>query len=236
MDNYTSLKQECYEANMLLPKLGLVVYTFGNVSAADRSAGVLAIKPSGVPYETLKWRDMVIVSIEKGCVIDGSLRPSSDTETHAVLYRNFDNIGGIAHTHSIYAAAWAQALKSVPVYGTTHADHLVCDIPCTEIMGDEKIKGGYEEETGYQIVDKFKNSCLNPDEVEMVLVASHGPFTWGKSADKAVYNSKVLEELCKMALFTQQLDDSAKRMKNSLIQKHYERKHGLNAYYGQGNK
>ncbi len=229
---YNELKKECYEANMRLPELGLVVYTFGNVSAADRRQGVFAIKPSGVPYEELNWQDMVIVDFENK-VVDGSFRPSSDTPTHAVLYKHFDGIGGIAHTHSAHAAAWAQACRAVPVYGTTHADHLACAIPCTGVMPDDRIAGDYEVETGIQIVDVFQAQKLNPSEVQMVLVACHGPFTWGKSAAQAVYNSRILEELCRMALLTEQVNGAATPMKAALIQKHYERKHGKNAYYGQ---
>ncbi len=232
MDKYKSLKQECYEANMQLPKLGLVIYTFGNVSCIDRSAGVYAIKPSGVNYDKMTWQDIVILDLDDK-VINGSMRPSSDAKTHTVLYNAFDNIGGIVHTHSTCATAWSQAGRSVPLYGTTHADHLACDIPCTEIMEDESIKGDYEKETGYQILNAFKTQNLNPDEVQMVLVAGHGPFSWGTDAIKAVYNSKVLEELCQMALLTENISPDAKRLKTALIRKHYNRKHGKNAYYGQ---
>ncbi|MFA6714794.1 MAG: L-ribulose-5-phosphate 4-epimerase [Victivallaceae bacterium] len=232
MDKYKSLKQEAYEANMQLPELGLVIYTFGNVSAIDRRSGVFAIKPSGVPYDELNWRDLVVMDVD-GQTVEGKLRPSSDAATHAVLYRSFEFAGGIAHTHSAYAASWAQTGKDVPVYGTTHADHLACDVPCTEVMSDEKINGDYERETGRQIVERFERGQLDPAKVGMVLVAAHGPFTWSANAAKAVYNSRVLEEICKMALFTRQLDGSVKRIKNSLLRKHYERKHGANAYYGQ---
>ncbi len=231
-DKYKYLKQECYEANMLLPKLDLVIYTFGNVSCIDRDAGVYAIKPSGLEYETMKWQNIVIVDLENK-VVDGNLRPSSDTPTHTVLYNAFENIGGIVHTHSTYAVAWAQARRSVPLYGTTHADHLACPIPCTKVMANDRIQGDYEKETGYQILDTFEEKRLNPTEVEMVLVASHGPFTWGKSAEKAVYNSKVLEELCRMATLTERINPQATPMKHALIEKHYQRKHGKNAYYGQ---
>ncbi len=226
---YKSLKEICYRANMELSKLDLVIYTFGNVSAVDREKGVFAIKPSGVAYEALEPEDMVIVSLENGQVVEGRLRPSSDTNTHLVLYNTYKNIGGICHTHSTYAVAWAQAARSVPVYGTTHADHLAADIPCTEFMPDACIANDYETETGKQIT----RLDLNPEEIEMVLVAGHGPFTWGKDAAKAVYNGKVLEELCKMALFTEQINPEVKRLKNSLINKHYQRKHGKGAYYGQ---
>jgi len=229
---YSELKKECCEANMQLSRLGLVIYTFGNVSCIDRNRGVYAIKPSGMNYEKMKWQDIVIVDLENN-VADGRLRPSSDTETHTVLYREFPDIGGIVHTHSTNAAAWAQAGRSVPVYGTTHADHLAEPIPCTDFMPDDRIKNNYETETGLQIVDCFKAKKLNPDEVPMVLVAGHGPFTWGRDAASAVYHARVLEEICKMAFLTENINASVKPLKAALINKHYERKHGKNAYYGQ---
>lgn len=232
MDKYKSLKQECYEANIQLPKLGLVIYTFGNVSCIDRKEGVFAIKPSGVDYDKMTWQNIVIVNLQDN-IIDGSMRPSSDAKTHTVLYNAFEDIGGIVHTHSTYAVAWAQAKRAVPIFGTTHADHLACDIPCTKVMADENISCDYEKETGNQIINTFKVQNLNPNEVQMALVASHGPFTWGVDAAKAVYNSKVLEELCELALLTEQIAPGTECMKNSLIQKHYNRKHGKNAYYGQ---
>lgn len=215
---------------MELPKKKLVVYTFGNVSAIDREKGVFAIKPSGVPYDELKPEDMVVVDFENR-VIEGKLRYSSDTKTHTILYKNFPEIGGIVHTHSTYSVAWAQAVKPIPIFGTTHADHMPVDIPCTKIMSDKMIQGDYEVETGNQIIELFKNYSYT--EVEMVLVACHGPFTWGKTPEKAVYNSVVLEELAKMALFTLQINPNSVRLKKSLIDKHYKRKHGKNAYYGQ---
>jgi L-ribulose-5-phosphate 4-epimerase len=230
---YKELKETCYEANMELPKLGLVLYTFGNVSTVDRSRGIFAIKPSGVPYEKLRVKDIVIVDFDNN-IVNGKLRPSSDTKTHAFLYKNWDNIGGICHTHSTYAVAWAQALRDIPNFGTTHADHLISDIPCAPPMSDDLIVGDYEHNTGKQILDCFRNRNLNPAEVEMILVGSHGPFTWGKDASKAVYNSKVLEELAKMAFLTLQINPEANRLKEALIKKHFERKHGKNAYYGQG--
>jgi L-ribulose-5-phosphate 4-epimerase len=215
---------------MELPRRNLVVYTFGNVSALDRQRGVFAIKPSGVPYEELKPDQMVVVDL--GCkVVEGNLRFSSDTKTHAVLYRNFPNINGVVHTHSPYCVAWAQAMKTVPIFGTTHADHLPVAIPCTAVMDDDKIKGDYEEETGNMILETFKN--LSYKEVEMVLVACHGPFTWGKTPEKAVYNSAVAEELAKMALWTITIDPKTPQLRQAIINKHYERKHGKNAYYGQ---
>ncbi|WP_297335059.1 L-ribulose-5-phosphate 4-epimerase [Algoriphagus sp.] len=233
MSLFNTLKEECFEANMLLPKLNLVIYTFGNVSVVDRNQGVFAIKPSGVPYEVLKPADIVLVDFE-GQVIESQLRPSSDTKTHAFLYQHWEKIGGICHTHSTYAVAWAQALRDIPILGTTHADHLTADIPCAPPMADDLIQGDYEHNTGQQILDCFSAKELNPEEVEMVLVGNHGPFTWGKDAHKAVYNSGVLEELAKMAHLTLQLNPHASRLKDSLIKKHFERKHGKDAYYGQG--
>lgn len=230
---YKDLKEICYQANLELPKLGLVIYTFGNVSAVDRKAGVYAIKPSGVEYDKLRPENMVIISLETGEVVEGKLRPSSDTNTHTVLYRAFPQIGGIVHTHSTYAVGWAQAARSVPLYGTTHADHLSQDIPCTEFMADDRIANDYETETGLQIVDCFQKKNLNPNEIPMVLVAGHGPFTWGATAAKALYNAKVLEELCRMALLTERVNPNATRLKQALIDKHYNRKHGKDAYYGQ---
>ncbi|MBR4253579.1 MAG: L-ribulose-5-phosphate 4-epimerase AraD [Lentisphaeria bacterium] len=229
---FESLRKECYEANMELPKLGLVIYTFGNVSCIDRQAGVFAIKPSGVDYEKLKPEDIVIVGLD-GKIADGKLRPSSDTNTHLELYKAFPTIGGIVHTHSTFAVAWAQAARAVPLYGTTHADHLAADIPCTEFMADDRIRNDYETETGLQIIDCFEKHNLNAAEIPMALVAGHGPFTWGKNAEKAVYHARVLEELCKMAYITELVNPKVQRLKDSLIQKHYNRKHGKDAYYGQ---
>ncbi len=232
MSKYKELKRACYEANMQLPKLELVVYTFGNVSAADRNEGVFAIKPSGVAYEKLTPEDIVIVDFDN-TLVEGSMRPSSDTKTHAYLYRSWESIGGIAHTHSTYAVSWAQAQMDIPIFGTTHADHLTQDIPCAPPMSDTLIEGDYEHMTGQQILDCFADKNLSYQEVEMVLLGNHGPFTWGKNAAKAVYNSKVLEELARMAYLTLQINPNAPRLKDALINKHYERKHGKNAYYGQ---
>lgn len=229
---FESLRKECYEANMELPKLGLVIYTFGNVSCIDRQAGVFAIKPSGVDYDKLTPEDIVIVGLD-GKIADGKLRPSSDTNTHLELYKAFPSIGGIVHTHSTFAVAWAQAARAVPLYGTTHADHLAADIPCTEFMADDRIRNDYETETGLQIIDCFEKHNLNASEIPMALVAGHGPFTWGKNAAKAVYHARVLEELCKMAYITELVNPKVQRLKDSLIQKHYNRKHGKDAYYGQ---
>ena len=229
---YQELKQECYEANMQLNALNLVIYTFGNVSAVDREKGVFAIKPSGVPYEDLKPEDIVILDFDNN-VVEGEMRPSSDTKTHAFLYKNWKEIGGVAHTHATYSVAWAQAQRDVPIFGTTHADHLTTDIPCAPPMRDDLIEGNYEHNTGIQILECFKEKGLSYEEVQMVLIGNHGPFTWGKNAAKAVYNSKVLEEVSKMAFLTLQINPEAPRLKDSLIKKHYERKHGKNAYYGQ---
>jgi L-ribulose-5-phosphate 4-epimerase len=229
---YQHIKEEAYEANMQLPKLGLVLFTFGNVSAVDRSAGVFAIKPSGVPYEDLTPDKIVIVDFD-GNTVEGSLRPSSDTKTHAVLYKHWPTIGGIVHTHSTYATAWAQSQRDIPIFGTTHADHNTVDIPCAPPMDDAMIKGDYEYETGFQIMNCFKEKQLNYEEVEMILVGNHAPFTWGKTAAKAVYNSAVLETVAQMALLTEQINPKAPRLKDALIRKHFERKHGPDSYYGQ---
>jgi L-ribulose-5-phosphate 4-epimerase len=232
MSKYQALKQECYEANMQLNELKLVVYTFGNVSAVDRENGVFAIKPSGVPYEELKAEDIVIVDFDNN-IIEGSMRPSSDTKTHAYLYKNWPNIGGVAHTHATYSVAWAQAQRDIPIFGTTHADHLTKDIPCAPPMDDALIEGNYEHNTGIQILDCFEQKGLSYEEVEMILIGNHGPFAWGKNAAKAVYNSKVLEVCAEMAHLTLLINPNAPRLKDSLIKKHYERKHGKDSYYGQ---
>lgn len=234
MSKFKELKQIAYESNMRLPKLNLVLFTFGNASAVDREREVFAIKPSGVPYEELKPEDIVIVDFDAN-VVEGDMRPSSDTETHAVLYKHWENIGGIVHTHSTYGTAWAQTQQNIPIMGTTHADHLTRDIPCAPVMSDEMIKGFYEEQTGYQIINTFKDQGLSYEEVEMILIANHAPFTWGKTARKAVYNSAVLEEVAQMAYLSLQIRPDAPRLKDTLIQKHWERKHGDNAYYGQEN-
>lgn len=217
---------------MKLPELALVTYTFGNVSIVDRESKVFAIKPSGMPYERLTANDIVVLDLDCSPV-EGTLKPSSDTETHAYLYRSWPSVGSIAHTHATYSVAWSQAQKDIPIFGTTHADHLTVDVPCAKPKSDELIKGNYELNTGMQIVDCLNNRGFDPDEIEMILVGSHGPFTWGRDATKAVYNSKILEELAKMAYLTLQIDPSALRLRQTLIDKHYQRKHGKNAYYGQ---
>jgi len=229
---YSKIKQEAYEANMQLPKLNLVLFSFGNVSAADRENRVFAIKPSGVPYEDLTPDKMVIVDFD-GNTIEGDLRPSSDTLTHAVLYKHWEHIGGIVHTHSTYATSWAQSQRDIPIFGTTHADYNTVNIPCAPPMSDEMIKGNYEHETGFQIMNCFAEKGLDYKEVEMVLVGNHAPFTWGKNAAKAVHNSAVLECIAQMALLTEQINPNATRLKDALIKKHFERKHGPDSYYGQ---
>ena len=227
---HRDLKERAFAANLEIPRRGLAIYTFGNVSAFDPSRGVLAIKPSGVAYERLAVDDMVVVDLE-GRTVEGRLRPSSDTRTHIVLYRSFPGIGGIAHTHSTYATGWAQARRAIPIYGTTHADHLAEDVPCTEVLADEAAAGDYETATGHQIVSCFAGR--NPVHTPMVLVAGHGVFTWGDDADKAVYHAAVLEEIARMAFITHSLRPDAPRLSRSLVLKHFERKHGKAAYYGQ---
>lgn len=230
MSDFRQLKQTAWECNMELPRLGLVMHTFGNASTVDRSRGVAAIKPSGVPYKDLRPEDMVVVDLNNG-VVEGHLRPSSDTKTHTHLYRKFPEIAGVVHTHSPYAVAWAQAQRPVPILGTTHADHLPCAIPCTKVMTEQMIKGDYEEETGALIAGAFaKRSYV---EVPMVLVACHGPFAWGLTPEKAVYHISMLEELAKLAYITLHINPRVPALKRSLIDKHYQRKHGPNSYYGQ---
>ncbi len=233
MSNFRELKEACWRANMEIPRQKLAIYTFGNVSALDAKEAKFAIKPSGVPYDEMKPDDMVIVDMD-GNRVEGKLNPSSDTPTHAVLYRSLPGIKGIAHAHSPYAVAWAQACRPIPIYGTTHADHLFNDIPVTKVMSDKMIKGQYEEETGHQIINALKEKNLSQLDVQMILVACHGPFTWGETPDKAVYNAVVLEEIARMAYITEQINPDIKRMKAALINKHYQRKHGKEAYYGQG--
>lgn len=232
MSKYEDIKVAAYNANMQLPKLGLVLFTFGNVSAVNRKDGVFAIKPSGVPYSALTPDKIVIVDFDSK-VVEGNFRPSSDTKTHAVLYKHWEDIGGIVHTHSTYATSWAQTNRDIPLFGTTHADHTTVDIPCASPMEDKMIAGDYEYETGFQIMNCLKERGLSHEEVEMILVGNHAPFTWGSSPEKAVYNSAVLESIAQMAYLTEQIKPNASRMKNSLIRKHFERKHGPDSYYGQ---
>lgn len=232
MSRYDKIKEEAFNANMQLPRLGLVLFTFGNVSAADHGQGVFAIKPSGVPYEQLSPASMVIVDFD-GKTVEGTLRPSSDTKTHAVLYKQWKKIGGIVHTHSTYATSWAQAQRDIPILGTTHADHNTVDIPCAPPMSDSMIQGDYEFQTGYQIINCINERGMHYEEVEMILIGNHAPFTWGKTAEKAVYNSAVLEAVAKMAYLTEKINPDVPRLKDALIKKHYERKHGPDSYYGQ---
>jgi L-ribulose-5-phosphate 4-epimerase len=238
MDAYKTLREEAFEANLEIKKQNLAIYTWGNASAFDSDRAVFAIKPSGVPYEKLSPESMVLVNLE-GRIVEGKLKPSSDTKTHQVLYLEFSQktpgsgIKGITHTHSPYAVAWAQAKKSVPVFGTTHADHSVQEIPCTDFISERALKNDYELETGNLIAEHFRKGRLNPAHVTMVLVAGHGPFTWGSSAAQSVYNGAVLEEICKMALLTLRIDPDSRPLPDYVIKKHWERKHGPGAYYGQ---
>lgn len=215
---------------MELKAHGLVLYTFGNVSEIDRDRGVIAIKPSGVPYQLLKASDIVVLDLN-GEIVEGHLRPSSDTKTHLALYREWSSIGGIAHTHSSYATAWAQAKKAIPCYGTTHADYVYGDVPCTKLLTDLQVQRDYEWETGNQIIEAMQGK--NPQEIPMMLVASHGPFTWGKDAAAAVYHSVILEELAKIAYFTASLEGDTQQLQEAILNKHFQRKHGKSAYYGQ---
>ena len=225
-----NLKKEVFEANLLLPKFELITFTWGNVSAIDRDKGLIAIKPSGVEYDDMKVEDIVIVDLE-GNVIEGDMKPSSDTPTHIELYKAFPNIKGVVHTHSPWATSFAQAKKSIKAYGTTHADYFYGTIPCTRNMNEEEIKGEYEKETGKVIIETFKD--IDPDFVPGVVVASHGPFTWGKSAHEAVHNAVVLENVAMMAVRTTTINNSIDSMDQNLLNKHFLRKHGKNAYYGQ---
>ena len=232
MDNYKTLREEAYEANMEIHRRNLAIYTWGNSSAFDPEKAVFAIKPSGVEYDQLKPESMVVLDLD-GKIVDGKLKPSSDTKTHMVLYRDFDEIYGITHTHSPYACAWAQTGKSVPIFGTTHADHCARGIPCTAFMPQEAVKNNYELETGNLIIKTFKDENLSAAEINMVLVAGHGPFAWGPNAAKSVYHCVILEEVCKMALLTVTIAPNALTLPEHIIRKHWERKHGEDAYYGQ---
>ena len=234
------LKEKVFRANLDLVKHGLVIFTWGNVSAIDRASGLVVIKPSGVSYETMRAEDMVVVDLD-GNVVEGDLRPSSDTPTHLVLYKAFPEIGGVVHTHSTYATAWAQAGLDIPNIGTTHADYFHDDIPCTRNMKKSEVFGEYEKETGNVIVERFKG--MNPNDTPAVLVKNHGPFTWGTDADNAVHNAVVLEQVAKMGfvsltlnLTTLDVVNHKPSMNKLLIEKHYSRKHGPNAYYGQKKK
>lgn len=227
------LKRAVLEANLALPRHGLVTFTWGNVSALDRDRGVVVIKPSGVDYETMTAKDMVTVDLETGKVVDGSLKPSSDTPTHLVLYRAFPDLGAIVHTHSRHATIWAQAGLDIPALGTTHADYFYGPVPCARPMTPDEIAGAYEEETGNVIVETFRSRRIDPAAIPAALVHSHGPFAWGKNADQAVHNAVVLEELAYMALFTGVLRPQPSAMQQELLDRHFLRKHGKGAYYGQ---
>lgn len=227
------LKEKVFKANLGLVKHGLVIFTWGNVSAIDREKGFVVIKPSGVSYDTMKAEDMVVVELETGKVVEGELNPSSDTPTHLVLYRAFKEIGGVVHTHSTYATAWAQAGKDIPNIGTTHADYFHDAIPCTADMTEAEVKGDYELETGNVIVNRFAG--LNPVHTPGVLVKNHGPFSWGKDANEAVHNAVVMEQVAKMASIAFTVNPNL-TMNPLLVEKHFSRKHGPNAYYGQKKK
>ena len=226
------LKKTVCEANLLLPRYGLVTFTWGNVSAVDREKGLIVIKPSGVEYDGMTWEDMVVVDMD-GKKVEGKWKPSSDTPTHAALYRAFKNIGGVVHTHSRWAASFAQAGRGILPMGTTHADYFYGEIPCTRLMTEKEIKGQYELETGNVIIETFKNR--DPDAVPGVLVHSHGPFAWGTDAMNAVHNAVVMEEVAFMNWHAQMISPEKGPMQQALLDKHYLRKHGATAYYGQNN-
>lgn len=225
------LKKEVLQANLLLPKYGLVTFTWGNVSAVDRGSGFMIIKPSGVEYEEMTAEDMVAVSLETGEVVEGRYKPSSDTPTHLALYRAFENVGGIVHTHSRWATSFAQAGRGIEPLGTTHADYFYGEIPCTRAMNPDEINGKYEKETGTVIIEAFNG--IDPLTIPAVLVKSHGPFTWGKTAAEAVHNAVVLEEAAFMNYHTMSINPQIRPMQKELLDRHYLRKHGENAYYGQ---
>ena len=226
------LKQEVYEANMKLPEHGLVTFTWGNVSGIDREQGLLVIKPSGVEYDKLRPEDLVVLDLE-GKQVEGDLNPSSDTMTHIELYKAFPELGGIVHTHSSYAVAWAQAGQDIPCFGTTHADYFYGAIPCARHLTDGEIQEGYEKNTGKVIIETFQEREINPAYVPGIICASHGPFTWGKNAEQAVYHAVVMEEVAKMATLTRQVDSGAVPAPQNIQDKHFMRKHGPDAYYGQ---
>ena len=230
-----ALKKKVYEANMELPRHGLVTFTWGNVSGIDRESGLFVIKPSGVDYDKLTPEDMVVLDLE-GNKIEGSYKPSSDTATHIELYKAFPEIGGIVHTHSSYATSWAQAGRSIPCYGTTHADYIYGEIPCLRCLTAEEIEDAYEENTGHLIVNEFARLQKDPMAVPAVLCKNHGPFAWGKDAKEAVHNAVVLEEVAKMAYRTELINPKVEEAPQELQDKHYYRKHGANAYYGQENR
>ncbi|WP_026566711.1 L-ribulose-5-phosphate 4-epimerase [Bacillus sp. UNC41MFS5] len=226
------LKRDVLEANLQLPKHGLVTFTWGNVSGFKRQTGLVVIKPSGVPYDELQIDDLVVLDLD-GKIVEGTLRPSSDTPTHLALYRAFPQIGGIVHTHSPWATSWAQAGRRIPALGTTHADYFYGEIPCTRTLTEEEIEQEYELETGNVIIETFEKEGLDPVAMPGILLSGHAPFSWGKNANQAVHNAVVLEEVAKMALNTYMLNPQIKAIDQLLLNKHYLRKHGVNAYYGQ---
>ncbi len=228
------LKEIVWKANLELPKHGLVTFTWGNVSGVDRERGLMVIKPSGVEYDTMTADDMVVVSLETGEKVEGKWKPSSDTPTHEALYKAFPNLGGIVHTHSRWATTFAQAKRDIPAMGTTHGDYFYGAIPCTRLMTPAEIAGEYEKETGNVIIEEFHSRNIDADQIPGVLVASHGPFAWGKDAMEAVHNAVVMEEVAFMALNAMALNPNLGPMQQALLDKHYLRKHGKNAYYGQG--
>ncbi|ANM79308.1 MULTISPECIES: L-ribulose-5-phosphate 4-epimerase [Serratia] len=229
----TQLKQQVLEANLDLPRHKLVTFTWGNVSAVDRERGLVVIKPSGVEYEHMTAEDMVVVDLASGRTVEGAKKPSSDTATHLALYREFADIGGIVHTHSRHATIWAQAGLDIPAWGTTHADYFYGAIPCTRLMTQDEIEHDYELETGNVIIETFRRRDINPNAIPAVLVNAHGPFAWGKDAHNAVHNAVVLEEIAYMGIFSRQLTPGIHSMQRELLDKHYLRKHGQHAYYGQ---
>jgi len=230
MRKFNELKERVWRCNRELVNQKLVIHTFGNVSGINREEGIVAIKPSGIPYDKLKNNDIVLVDLNNK-IVQGKLKPSSDTKTHTLLYKTFPQIGGIVHTHSTYATAWAQAKKPIPCLGTTHADSIQGEIPCTDELTKEQIEGDYEIETGNQIILKISNN--SPLDIQMVLVSGHGPFTWGKSPEEAVENNIVLEEIAKITFLTLNINPTVPNLNKHILEKHYLRKHGKNSYYGQ---
>lgn len=231
--NFKKLREKVLYTNKLLPKLDLVLFTWGNVSEVDRDNNVFAIKPSGVSYDEMKAEDIVIVSLETGEVIEGELKPSTDTETHRILYNEFEDIGGIVHTHSTWATSWSQSKRNLPAYGTTHADTFYGNVPCTRNLTKEEMADNYELSTGEVIVETFENLNIDPQDIPSVLVSGHGPFSWGEDSEEAVYNAKVLEQCAKTAFITESINNDIQEVDEALLDKHYLRKHGEESYYGQ---
>ncbi len=227
-----NLKQEVFEANIELVNQGLVIYTWGNVSAIDRESGLVVIKPSGVDYDVMKASDMVVIDLE-GTIIEGKYKPSSDTPTHLAMYKEYDTIGSVVHTHSEWATSWAQARRAIPVYGTTHSDYFYGDILCTRELSKEEVNKDYELNTGLVMIQTLKDNNKNPLELPGLIISNHGPFSWGETSQKAVHNAKVLDEIAKMAYRTEMLNPNIQPVNKYLLDKHYLRKHGASAYYGQ---